>query len=228
MWDCVIFVYFLVYLMFGIHDLVLFVLSGLVLNLTPGPDSILIMSHSVSNGWRAGCMAAWGVCAGCYVHVFAAALGLSAILASSVAAFTVVKLLGGAYLIYLGVMALLTRSKKSSLPQASAPAGSPRPAQVFLQGFLSNVLNPKVVLFFLAFAPQFIEHDAPHKPLAFLVLGSIFDFNSIIYCTLFALITAYSGKRLLEHRSVTNIFRKTVGTLFIFFGLKIALGGRNW
>ena len=97
--------------MFGIHDLALFIISGFLLNLTPGPDSILIMSKSAANGWRAGSVAAFGVCTGCYVHVFAAALGLSAILTSSATAFTIVKLIGAAYLVYMGLSALFSRSK---------------------------------------------------------------------------------------------------------------------
>ena len=163
--------------MFGIHDLALFIISGFLLNLTPGPDSILIMSRSAANGWRAGSVAAFGVCTGCYVHVFAAVLGLSAILASSATAFTIVKFIGAAYLVYMGLAALFSRSKAKTGQSPNKREMQLSHKSIFIQGFLSNALNPKVALCFLAFVPQFIDHDASNKALAFLVLGSIFIFK---------------------------------------------------
>ena len=213
--------------MFGIHDLALFIISGFLLNLTPGPDSILIMSRSAANGWRSGSVAAFGVCAGCYVHVFAAALGLSAILASSATAFTIIKLIGAAYLIYMGLSALLSRSQAQmeQYPNKKQPQLSNK--SIFIQGFLSNALNPKVALFFLAFVPQFIDHEASNKALAFLILGSIFIFNSLIYCNLLAVFTAFASSRLKVSQTITNLLNKTIGALFVSFGLKLAFMTRS-
>ena len=163
--------------MLGIHDLWLFVASGLLLNLTPGADTLFIATRSAALGWRFGVAAALGICTGCLVHVLAAALGLSAILATSPLAFTVVKWVGAAYLVYMGLNLLLQRQQAGQAPRALAPAAW---SSVFVQGFLTNVLNPKVALFFLAFVPQFIAPAAPQKALAFLVLGGIFTFNSLL------------------------------------------------
>ncbi len=213
--------------MFGIHDLALFIISGFLLNLTPGPDSILIMSRSAANGWRAGSVAAFGVCTGCYVHVLAAALGLSAILASSATAFTIVKLIGAAYLVYMGLSALFSRSKAKAEQSPKKREMQLSHKSIFIQGFLSNALNPKVALFFLAFVPQFIDHDAPNKALAFLVLGSIFIFNSLIYCNLLAVVTAFASNRLKVSQTISNLLNKTIGALFVSFGLKLAFMTRS-
>lgn len=136
--------------MFGTHDLLLFVISGLLLNVTPGPDTLYIVGRSSTQGLRAGATAALGIGAGTLVHISAAALGLSALLAASASAFVVVKLAGAAYLVYVGVP--LIRSSAAAAGRPSEPAAStgfvPVPLRtVFLQGFLTNVLNPKVALF---------------------------------------------------------------------------------
>jgi threonine/homoserine/homoserine lactone efflux protein len=128
----------------------------------PGADTLYIVGRSAAQGARSGTMAALGVGAGCFVHMFAAALGLSAILAASATAFTVVKLIGAAYLIYLGV-SLLRTSAKSTAAQATIALRQTTLRMVFFQGLLTNVLNPKVALFFLAFLPQFIDQDAPTR-----------------------------------------------------------------
>src|SRR5262249_1018178 len=133
--------------MLGTHDLPLFILSGLLLNLTPGPDTLYIVGRSATQGWPAGTVAALGVGAGIFVHIGAAAAGLSALLAASSSAFTFVKLAGAAYLVYVGISLV-----RSPLPQAQKmPALSMASLRtVFVQGFLTNVLNPKVALFFIA------------------------------------------------------------------------------
>ena len=151
--------------MLGVHHLALFVLSGLLLNVTPGPDTLYILGRSSTQGLKAGIFAALGIGAGALVHVAAAALGLSGLLAASATAFAVVKAVGALYLVYVGVG--LLRSAAAPVSSSVMPA-LPRAAlrKVFLQGFLTNVLNPKVALFFLAFLPQFVATDAPSKALA--------------------------------------------------------------
>ena len=208
--------------MFGIHDLWLFVLSGLLLNVTPGPDTLYIVGRSSAQGWPAGAVAALGIGAGALVHICAAALGLSAILAASAAAFTAVKIVGAAYLVYVGIS--LIRSKSST--QSPAVASGNRPTSmrgIFFQGFLTNILNPKVALFFLAFLPQFVSSDAPSKPLAFLFLGMIFDLNGTIWNLLVAWSTARISSRLGTSDQFKTWFNRCVGSLFVFVGIRLAL-----
>jgi len=210
--------------MLGIHDLWLFVVSGLLLNIAPGPDSLLIMSRSATQGWRAGLAATWGIGTGVFVHVFAAALGLSALLATSAAAFLVVKVVGAAYLVWMGIGMLRARGAAAAGETvATKPA---RLRDIFAQGFLTNVLNPKVALFFLAFVPQFIAHDAPSKPLAFVVLGAIFDFNGMLWCHALALSTAFASRRLRVGAAVGRWLDRTMGALFVALGVKLALAVR--
>ncbi len=221
--------------MLGTHDLGLFILSGLLLNVMPGPDSLLIMARSAAHGFRAGSAAALGIGAGTCVHVLAAALGLSALLSASAAAFTVVKLLGAAYLVYLGLTLLLKRqarpgaaSSDSTPTTPVSPSASPgsTPRAIFMQGFLTNVLNPKVALFFLAFVPQFISADAPSKALAFIFLGAIFNFNAMLWCHLLAWIGAVTGAQVRNRRWSEPLARwlnRGLGALFLTFGVRLAL-----
>ena len=209
--------------MFGLQDLTLFILSGLLLNMAPGPDSVLIMTRSATQGWRAGSAAALGIAAGTCVHVLAAALGLSAILATSAWAFTLIKYLGSAYLIYLGLTLLLRHEAPTAGAAANTRATLLSQRKIFTQGFLSNALNPKVALFFLAFVPQFIAPDAPNKALAFVVLGIIFNINSLLWCHALALFTALASQRLRLNARVTDRLNRGIGALFLAFGLKLAL-----
>jgi RhtB (resistance to homoserine/threonine) family protein len=214
--------------MAGIAHLWLFIVSGLLLNIAPGPDSLFIMARSASQGWRAGVVAAWGIGTGTCVHVLAAALGLSAVLATSAAAFTVVKVVGAAYLVWIGLGMLLARGRA-----APAVAGVAEPVAravpygaIFRQGLLTNVLNPKVALFFLAFVPQFIAPDAASKPLAFIVLGAIFDINGMLWCHALALFTAFASRRLDVGARVGRWLERTMGAVFVALGAKLALASR--
>ncbi len=157
--------------MLGIHDLWLFIISGLLLNITPGPDTAYIVGRSLQMGWRGGAAAAIGIGGGCLVHVFGAAIGLSALLMASSAAFTLVKWIGAAYLCFLGIKLFLSRASASGAGRTTFSGNVPSLRAVFWQGALTNMLNPKVALFFLAFLPQFVASDSPHKTLAFLLLG---------------------------------------------------------
>jgi threonine/homoserine/homoserine lactone efflux protein len=207
---------------FGTHDLWLFVLSGFLLNITPGPDTLYIVGRGSTQGWRAGAVAALGIGAGTLVHICAAALGLSVILAASATAFTAVKIIGAAYLLYVGIS--LIRSAGAS---ETSPGAIPvRPASIrgiFVQGFLTNVLNPKVALFFLAFLPQFVASDASSKPLAFLFLGGIFDFNGTLWNLFVAWSTARLSSRLAPSAAFKRWFNRCVGSVFVFIGIRLAL-----
>lgn len=214
--------------MFGTHDLALLIVSGLLLNMAPGPDSLLIMTRSAAQGWRAGSAAALGVGAGTFVHILAAALGLSAVLATSATAFALVKYLGAAYLLYVGLSLLLGQRKQSADAQAPLAAAPPLPyRKIFLQGFVTNVLNPKVAVFFLAFVPQFIAPDAPNKALAFIALGCLFNLNGMVWCHFLAVSTALASRRLRVNGAAARWLNRLIGALFVSFGIKLALADRS-
>jgi threonine/homoserine/homoserine lactone efflux protein len=207
---------------FGTHDLLLFILTALVLNATPGVDLLFTVSRTLQSGWRAGVAAALGISTGCVVHALAAALGLAALLAASSMAFTVIKLAGAAYLAWLAVGLLQAAWRGAGT--AAQPAGVQQQSlrQVFTQGFLTNVLNPKVALFFLALLPQFIAPHAPHKPLAFLFLGSVFVINGTLF--LFSVVALSSQLRRIGTNSLrTRLAQATGGVLFAMLALRLAL-----
>jgi RhtB (resistance to homoserine/threonine) family protein len=205
--------------MFGIHDFGLFLAAGILLNLTPGPDTVYILGRSIAQGREAGIASALGICVGSMFHTCAAALGLSAILATSAVAFGAIKLLGGAYLIFLGIKMLLDRQKHLSLPSNFRRRTTPA---AFRQGILTNVLNPKVALFFLAFLPQFIDPASNMKVLAFLVLGFAFVTTGTIWCVILAWFASAFGERLRTNETVGQWLNRAAGALFVFLGLRLA------
>jgi threonine/homoserine/homoserine lactone efflux protein len=204
--------------MFGTQDLAMFVAAGLLLNMTPGSDTLYIVGRSAWQGAKAGMVAALGIGAGCLVHIVTASAGLSTILAASATAFTIVKWVGAAYLFYLGVLMLRASVAPASSQQSIKLASL---GVIFRQGFLTNVLNPKVALFFLAFLPQFIAHDAPSKWASMLFLGLLFNFNG----TLWNLLVAWSSSKLTSRMKASPVvvrwLNRTAGGLFIWFGAKL-------
>jgi threonine/homoserine/homoserine lactone efflux protein len=210
-----------------LSHLIVFVLAGWLLNLTPGLDVLYIVTQALRGGWRAGLMAGLGITAGCFVHVFGAALGVGALLATSATAFTVLKWVGASYLLWIGVKALAAgRPREAQDLRALAGALPPVPLRkVFLGGFWTNALNPKVALFFLAFLPQFIRPDAPDKTLAFLALGLLFVVNSVPVNAGWALAAAWMARHEAVQRGM-HWLDKAAGAMFIVFGLKLALSDR--
>jgi threonine/homoserine/homoserine lactone efflux protein len=205
----------------GVHELWLFILSGLLLNVTPGPDTAYIIGRSVQLGWRGGAAAATGISVGCLVHVFGAAIGLSALLMASSAAFTVLKWVGAAYLLFTGVQMLLSRSRP---PEEAAVAGNETSlARVFWQGALTNVLNPKVALFFLAFLPQFVAAESAHKTLAFLALGLIFITSGTLWCFGIAAFAARAAGRIRQSAGAMAWINRFLGGLFVYLGIRVAM-----
>jgi threonine/homoserine/homoserine lactone efflux protein len=212
--------------MFGIHDLTIFIVSGILLNISPGPDTAYIVGRSTQLGRKAGVTAALGIGAGILVHVTAAALGISALLAASAALFAAVKLLGAAYLIYLGASLLL---RHRSRHRDHATVGQPPVglSVIFRQGFITNVLNPKVALFFLAFLPQFIDAGAPSKVLAFVFLGLIFDLNGTLWNILVAWMAASAASSMRNTGLIQKWIDRGVGALFIGIGIRLAIAQRG-
>ncbi len=203
----------------GVTDLGLFIIAGLILNITPGVDLLYITNRSVVQGKKAGVIAALGIGAGCIVHVLAATLGLSMILVSSSLAFTFIKFLGAAYLIYLGITTLLNlkTDSKHSRPSLSKLSHG----KIFRQAILVNVLNPKVALFFMALLPQFVSPGAEHPALAFLFLGLVFNVNGTLVNILFALSASVLAAKIKSSTMFSRYLKSLVGTLFIVLGIRL-------
>lgn len=222
----------------GIQHLALFILAGWALNLTPGPDVFYMVTHALKGGWRAGMVAAAGIFAGCLVHVAAATVGLSALVASSATAFTVLKVAGAAYLVYVGFKMLTSKPIQFNIATnniADEAINTPTTAKntsnlsknelkkVFLQGFWTNVLNPKVALFFLAFLPQFIAPNSAHPSLAFLTLGIVFNVSAIPINIGYVLLAAWLKQRAGVVQRSMHWLERVAGAVFIGFGVKLAL-----
>ena len=187
--------------MFGIHDFGLFLAAGFLLNLTPGPDTLYILGRSVAQGREAGIASAFGISLGSIFHTCAAALGLSVILATSALAFVAIKVLGGAYLVFLGMKMILDRRRKLTLPSNFRRRTT---LAAFRQGVLTNVLNPKVALFFLAFLPQFIDPASNMKIAAFITLGLTFVTTGTIWCLVLAWFASSFSNRLRNNETVAQ------------------------
>jgi threonine/homoserine/homoserine lactone efflux protein len=205
---------------FGTQHLVLFIVSGLLLNITPGQDTLYIVGRSVSQGRRAGLLSVLGIVTGCGTHAVAAAFGLSAILASSAHAFTAVKLAGAAYLCYLGARMLL---EPADAARTAAVFARESGWTIFRAGLLTNLLNPKVALFFMAFLPQFVDPAAESKVGAFLFLGAVFMFNGTIWCLILAWGASAMSRRFRERPSAGVIVKRAAGALFIGLGVRLAV-----
>jgi threonine/homoserine/homoserine lactone efflux protein len=197
----------------------LFVAAALVLLLTPGPAVLYIVTRSLDQGRRAGLVSVLGVHAGTLVHVAAAAAGLSAVLAASATAFAVVKYLGAAYLVFLGVRQLRSRAVASA-----DVAVAPRPLRrAFLDGFVVNVLNPKTALFFLAFLPQFVTVGRDAVPAQIVCLGVVFVALGMVTDGLYALTAGAAAQWLRARRGAALTRRWIPGTIYIGLGLAAAL-----
>jgi threonine/homoserine/homoserine lactone efflux protein len=206
--------------MLGIHHYWLFIATAILLIITPGQDTFFILGRSLSGGRNEGIAAALGVSAGSVIHTLFAALGLSALLATSPQAFMVVKLAGAAYLIYIGVRALLARAQ--AMPGGDTAQVSDGRWPAFRQGVLTNVLNPKVALFFLALLPQFIEAASTQKVAAFVALGLSFVALGTVWCVALAIAAASLRSAFLRRPSMANVLNKIAGAMFIGLGLKLA------
>jgi RhtB (resistance to homoserine/threonine) family protein len=205
--------------MFGIHDFGLFLAAGFLLNLSPGPDTLYILGRSVAQGRESGVASALGISVGSIFHKCAAALGLSAILATSAQAFAAIKLFGGAYLVFLGIKMILDRRRELALPSNFRRRTT---LAAFRQGVLTNVLNPKVALFFLAFLPQFIDPASNMKIAAFMILGLTFVTTGTIWCLVLAWFASSFGKRLRNNETVAQWLNRSAGAIFVFLGLRLA------
>lgn len=204
-------------------NLLLFVTASLALLLVPGPAVLYIMTRSIDQGRKAGLISVAGIHSGTLVHILAAALGLSAILLSSALAFDIVKYLGAAYLIYLGVKKLL--GKDESDPTEALQKQSLK--QIYKQGVIVNVLNPKTALFFFAFLPQFVDPTHGSVSLQIMLLGLIFVGLGAITDSTYAVVSSLLAGRLRESRRFKQVQRYVSGTVFVGLGITAALAGRG-
>ena len=202
-----------------LHSLLIFIGAGLLLNLAPGPDVLYIVARSISQGRAAGVVSALGIGSGCLFHVVAAACGLSALMLALPMAYDVVRYAGAAYLVWLGVRALVS---KGGAMEVKTMERTPLWV-IFRQGVITNVLNPKVAIFFLAFLPQFA--DPANGPIAaqMLGLGLIFDFNGTLVCLGYALVASQLGDWLKSRYDLSTWINRVTGGLFIALGLRLAL-----
>ncbi len=209
----------------GIQNIGLFILAGWALNLTPGPDVFYMITHALKSGWRAGAVAVCGITAGCFVHVAAATVGLSALITASATAFSVIKWIGAAYLVYVGWGMLTSKTPHThslAAPTLAQPSTQANYRKIFTQGFYTNVLNPKVALFFLAFLPQFISPTASQPWLAFLALGVLFNVNAIPVNLGYVTLAAWVSQRSAVLQRGMHWLERAAGAMFMGFGFKLA------
>lgn len=207
-----------------LHNFWLFALASLMLNITPGNDMLFVATRSTGQGIKAGIVSSLGIMAGCMVHIIAAVAGLSAIIAQSAVAFSIIKYLGAAYLIYLGLRALLNR--KPSAFAMNKVDKQPLP-KIFWQGVLTNILNPKVALFFLAFLPQFIDMNSGHTQWQILFLGTWFNVSGTLVNILVAVLFGKLGNWLSKSPRFILIQEKLTGLILIALGIKVALSSKK-
>jgi threonine/homoserine/homoserine lactone efflux protein len=206
--------------MFGTHDLLLFLFAGILLNITPGADTAFVISQSIRRGTRGGIAATLGISAGCMVHTAAGALGLSALLQASALAFTIIKWVGVCYLCVLGLQLLFSRASEAA---AASDTTDIKMRSIFVQGFLTNALNPKVALFFLAFLPQFISPDAPYKGFAFAMLGLIFICTGTTWLFVVAWAASRTTGKLRASATARRWLERFVGAVLLGLGARLAL-----
>jgi threonine/homoserine/homoserine lactone efflux protein len=204
-------------------SLIIFIGAALVLLVVPGPAVLYIVARSIDQGAFAGIVSVLGIGLGSLIHVFAAALGLSALLVSSALAFMIVKYLGAAYLVYLGVSTLL---KKSTTVETEKPQQQSL-FQIFRQGVIVNVLNPKTALFFFAFLPQFVDADRGLVSTQILLLGAIFTAMAIFTDGIYALLSGHLGQWLKQNEQFLKLQRYLSGGMYIVLGVTTALSGSD-
>nr|WP_299337567.1 LysE family translocator [Allomuricauda sp.] len=206
--------------MFGIINFEAFLIAGLILNLTPGADTMYILARSIAQGKRAGVLSALGISTGGLIHCLFAVMGLSILLAKSALAFEIVKYLGAGYLIYLGIKSIVKRKDEKFELKKSNGITSYR--KIYISGILTNILNPKVALFFLAFLPQFIDPNYVQSSLPFLILGFTFLFTGTIWCLILALFASKLSERIRKNYKIKMWLDKITGGIFVLLGIKLA------
>ncbi|HLW32763.1 MAG TPA: LysE family translocator [Aequorivita sp.] len=206
----------------GIENFTAFAFTALLFIMTPGMDTIFVLNKTISQGKTSGAYAALGVNAGIIIHTLFAALGLSILVAQSGYAFTAIKYIGALYIIYLGIMQL-RKKLDPTLNQNNIPSKTTRKNN-FVSGFMTNALNPKVALFFLAFFPQFITPTQLQNPIPFIILGLTYTVMGIVWYLCLTYFAGTFSKKFQESKNANLYINKFSGMIFILMGIGIALG----
>jgi threonine/homoserine/homoserine lactone efflux protein len=209
--------------MFHFQNLYLFFIASLLLNLTPGNDMLYVASRSIPQGVRAGIISALGIFLGCFVHIIAAVLGLSIIISRSAYLFSIIKYAGAAYLIYLGIKALVTKSNIN--PNKNIVKVNQW--KLFKQGIVTNALNPKVAIFFLAFLPQFIDPHSPFFKVQLFTLGIWFALQGTLILIIVAIVLGKTNHFFKQNPKVWQIQGRITGIILIGLGIKVALAAKK-
>ena len=210
--------------MYDLNHWIVFFAAAFALNISPGPDIAYIVSNTVAQGRRHGFAASFGVCSGSVVHILAAAFGLSAILAASAFAFSIVKWVGAAYLIYLGIHALMTAGCGFALDGGARRHRST--LSIFRQGFMIDVLNPKVAVFFMAFLPQFAVPALGHVPLQLVLHGALVIAVALVVEAVIVLVAARFTEALRRNPRIGLWLDRALGTVLIGLGIRLGLQQR--
>ncbi|HEY0053772.1 MAG TPA: LysE family translocator [Pedobacter sp.] len=209
----------------GIHHFETFLLTGILLNLTPGNDTIFILSKSIAQGKKAGIISVLGIATGSVIHTVLAAYGLSVIIAKSLLVFNLIKYAGAAYLFYLGYKMFNDKSELNTRILRRRKAINY--LKIYGDAILTNVLNPKVALFFIAFLPQFINPDATNTMLPFMVLGATFILTGTTWCLILAVFASAIFAKFKSNTNIAGYFNKVCGLSLIALGIKVAFTGRK-
>jgi RhtB (resistance to homoserine/threonine) family protein len=211
--------------MTGIIHYETFILTGILLNITPGNDTIFIISRSMAQGKKAGFMSVLGIATGSLIHTTLAAFGLSMIIAKSILVFSIIKYAGAAYLLYIGYQMLTDKTRLNTDNSFSEKATNLK--KIYRDGLITNLLNPKVALFFISFLPQFIDSNVSNTVLPFLKLGITFTITGTIWCLILANFASYIFSKLKHNKSLSNYINKTCGAVLVVLGIKVALLSKN-
>lgn len=202
----------------GIVNYGQFVVSAILLNLVPGSDTVYVLTRAIVGGRKKGVISALGISTGILVHTLLAAFGLSVILRESALAFYIMKIAGAGYLVFLGIKAVVS---KKPLFDSDPESLDESPLKVYRQGVLTNVLNPKAALFFLALLPQFVSQSAGSSPLPFLALGLTFFTTSTIWSVVLAFAASFANALLRKNERVQKGAGKATGIIYILLGLNV-------
>ena len=205
--------------MLGIQHYETFLLAGILLNLTPGNDTLYILSRTIAQGRKAGIMSVLGIGTGSLFHTFFAAIGLSVIIAQSPVAFNIIKYAGAAYLFYIGLRMVFSKTQVVNLHDP----GNEKYKKIYWQAVVTNVLNPKVALFFISFLPQFIDPAYSHHYVSFLVLGLSFTVTGTLWCLALAFFASGISALLIKNTIAGGYVTKTCGFILVGLGIKVAL-----
>src|SRR5512144_543495 len=196
-----------------------FLVAAVLVTLAPGPDNLLVLSLGIARGRKSGVAFGLGCALGCLNHTLLAALGVSALIAASPATFTALKIAGGLYLIWLGIQAMRNARPLNPVPASTAPAEPP--GKLFVKGLVANAINPKVILFFLAFLPQFVANERGHVAWQIAQLGAVFTAETVLIFGAIGWFAGSLGERLARRPRIGTWLDRAAGGIFVSLGLRL-------